>query len=648
MDMLVPLMLIGSLLTVCLLVLAGAWILFSKVSTRGLSSLIPRIDLTAWNRFWFTPADPTVLGLIRLTCGAITTYTLFAYTFMLQEFVGKDAWYDLPMRQEYLRARPNGVGPLAFPFGYEYAPAVPSTPEEKAYCEKYKAKWGVLPPLPFPHESESTDLDIFKARFGYDLRFYGLHPPQTEEEALYIPEYMDHPANIMRSASSRLSRPTAKEKQEIFDYMARPEHEGVDPRLAYSLGQPSWSMWFHVTDPLAMNVIHGLIVVVAFLFTIGLCTRLTSVLTWMASLWYIHRNPVLLFGVDTMMVILLLYLMIGPSGAALSVDRLIARWWSRAKPGVINRWRALWGRPALAEGAVQPAAYSPTPTPTVSANLAIRMLQVHLCIIYLVSGLSKLQGSAWWSGTAVWGTLANFEFAPMAFEIGGVQIYNEFLRALGRHQVLLDGFLTSACVFTLVFELGYAFLIWRPNTRWVFLAGAIILHGFIGILMGLKTFSLMMLVMNVGFLRREEVVKVLSVITWPILHLGAASRRAVPRTCARRLPSKAAVGSGQVSVASAWNNDQGRMRPRAALPGRAVGKTLKTSVKYFRPRPWRHGGPRRSVFPQWISTCSVVTWSSLAWSWERSTWLPSPRRAARRQARRKSPSRFTSRKMTPL
>src|SRR5262249_27032635 len=161
-----------------------------------------------------------------------------------------------------------------------------------------------------------------------------------------------------------------------------------------------------------------------------------------------------------------------------------------------------------------PAAYSAVPVPSVSANVAIRLLQVHLCVIYMVSGLSKLQGSAWWGGTAVWSTLANFEFAPMAFEINHVQVYNEFLRLLGRHQLLLNTFLTGAGLFTLAFEIGYAFLIWRPSTRWVFLSGAIVLHGLIGLFMGLKTFSLMMLVMNMAFLRWEEVSRCLTFIAW--------------------------------------------------------------------------------------------------------------------------------------
>src|SRR5207302_9191563 len=144
----------------------------------------------------------------------------------------------------------------------------------------------------------------FKLLYGYNLRYFGLQTPRNEEEdkLQYIDDYMKHPANILRRPPPAYPA-GVKEKEEIFDYMSR--HSGFDPRLAYTIGHPAWSIWFHVTDPAAMSVIHGLVVLVTFLFTIGLCTRLTSALTWLTSLWYIHRNPVLLFGVDTMMVILL-------------------------------------------------------------------------------------------------------------------------------------------------------------------------------------------------------------------------------------------------------------------------------------------------------------------------------------------------------
>jgi hypothetical protein len=285
-----------------------------------------------------------------------------------------------------------------------------------------------------------------------------------------------------------------------------------------------WSIWFHVLEPETMLVLHWLIVACAFLFMIGFCTRITTALTWFGSLCYIHRNPTALFGVDTMMTITLWYLMIGPCGAVFSVDAIIRRWWVRAKPGVVNGWRRFWKLPAL--DAVAPAA-SAEVVPSVSANVATRLLQIHVCIIYLIAGLAKLQGQTWWNGGALWLTLGNFEFAPMHF-----RLYMEFIRLLGRHQWLFDGFMMGGGLFTLAFEIGYAFLIWRPRLRWVFLAAAILLHGFIGLFMGLQTFSFMMLVMNMAFLRPEEA-------QWALSWFGAPAASAAATTAAPEL-----VGAG--------------------------------------------------------------------------------------------------------
>jgi hypothetical protein len=198
----------------------------------------------------------------------------------------------------------------------------------------------------------------------------------------------------------------------------------------------------------------------------------------------------------------------------------LARWWSEAKPRIVNRWRAFWG---LEPAAIAPAPLPPAkPEPSVSANVAVRLIQIHVCIIYLVAGLAKLLGKAWWEGTAVWGTLANFEFAPMQYEA-----YNWVLRMFGKNRFAFELFLTVSAYFTLVFEIGYAFLIWRPSLRWVILGMAIILHGFIGLFMGLKTFSLMMLVMNMAFLKPSEVRWALS---WFASKTGPPAESRAPKT----------------------------------------------------------------------------------------------------------------------
>src|SRR5262249_39661752 len=135
------------------------------------------------------------------------------------------------------------------------------------------------------------------------------------------------------------------------------------------------------------------------------------------------------------------------------------------------------------------------PAPSISANVALRLLQIHVCIIYLIAGVSKLQGASWWTGTAVWGTLCNFEFAPLNYEL-----YVLFLRKLSENRIVWELFMWTGSLFARFFEIGCVFLLWNSRPRWLSVPAAILLHGFIGMFMGLATFSFMMLVMNMAFL----------------------------------------------------------------------------------------------------------------------------------------------------
>jgi hypothetical protein len=348
--------------------------------------------IRAWNRFWFTPGDPTILGMIRICCGLVVFYVHLAYSYDLQTFFGKDAWLNLDMVN---RAR-----------------------------------------LQTPWVGPATGWDQLNPQAGHTLQEL-----------------------------------TPAEQEFILRW-------GAHPDLVMAYGQPLWSIYYHVTDPTWMWVAHGCILTSIFLFTIGFCTRVTSVLTWAGMLSYIQRAPTSLFGMDTIMIVVVLYLMIGPSGAALSVDRLIAR------------YRAT--REALRKHLPVPK-FAP-PAPQVSANLALRLLQVHVCIIYAASGLSKLQGAAWWNGLAVWGTMANYEFCPMR-----LQLYMDFLRVLCEHRWLWELVTTGGTYFTLAFEIGFAFLVWNTRLRWVIILAAVMLHVGIALFMGLVTFSMMMMVAVLSF-----------------------------------------------------------------------------------------------------------------------------------------------------
>ncbi|MFL5245671.1 MAG: hypothetical protein ACJ8FY_26545 [Gemmataceae bacterium] len=263
-------------------------------------------------------------------------------------------------------------------------------------------------------------------------------------------------------------------RQDELDYMQR---WAGNPRYTLAKGTPITSIWFHVVNPQWMTAVHIGILITMGLFTIGFCTRITAILTWLAALSYIQRSWATLFGMDTMMNILLIYLMIGPSGAAFSVDSWLKR------------------RRLAKEGHGLPPGVHPVPAPSVLANFATRLLQIHFCIIYLASATSKLQGSSWWSGTAIWGVAANWEFNPM-----DVSLYLNLVTFLAKHRLLWEIAMTSGVLFTLFVELGFPFLVWNTRLRPYMIMGSVMLHIGIGTIMGLATFSLMMLIMVMGFM----------------------------------------------------------------------------------------------------------------------------------------------------
>jgi hypothetical protein len=272
----------------------------------------------------------------------------------------------------------------------------------------------------------------------------------------------------------------AAEAKKLADYKRKwLSNSDVDPRQLWAQGYYIWSAWFHVTDPTWMIVIHVGFLICMLLFALGLWTPVTGLVTWLAMLSYVNRSTTTFFGQDTIMNVLVLYLTLAhlfarPGTAALSLDRLLWRWRS-ARQGVVV--------PASAN------------TMSSSATFAIRLMQIHFCLIYMGSGWSKLMGSAWWNGTAIWYTVANPEFANLH-----LNYYRELIVWLCRHRILWEISMTSGAMFTLLVEVGFPFLVWYPRMRWVMVAGAIMLHTGIALVMGLTGFSLMMLSLVVAFI----------------------------------------------------------------------------------------------------------------------------------------------------
>ncbi|HEX3725218.1 MAG TPA: HTTM domain-containing protein, partial [Pirellulales bacterium] len=190
---------------------------------------------------------------------------------------------------------------------------------------------------------------------------------------------------------------------------------------------------------------------------VGLWTRVTSILALVAALSYVGRVPGALFGLDQINVILAAYLAVGPSGSAFSLDRWLARRRAGTPLPVATSW---------------------------TANLAIRLIQIHMCIIYLFAGTAKLTGPAWWDGTALWMALGNMEYQSM--DMTWLANWPRLINAMTH--------------VTIYWEIFYCALIWPRLTRPVMLLLAIPLHMGIAICLGMTTFGLVMLIGNMAFI----------------------------------------------------------------------------------------------------------------------------------------------------
>ncbi|HQU45337.1 MAG: hypothetical protein B7Z73_16055 [Planctomycetia bacterium 21-64-5] len=140
----------------------------------------------------------------------------------------------------------------------------------------------------------------------------------------------------------------------------------------------------HGRGGLMLAHVAGMVVV--GLFTAGCFTRITAVGSLVVFLSYLHRAPMLTSGVEPLVAVLLFYLCLGPSGACCSVDRCVL---SRRKRN---------------------SEESSLPAPASSwATVALRLIQVHLTLIYAMMAVGKLATEWWWNGIGVWLLIARTE-----------------------------------------------------------------------------------------------------------------------------------------------------------------------------------------------------------------------------------------------
>jgi len=215
-----------------------------------------------------------------------------------------------------------------------------------------------------------------------------------------------------------------------------------------------WSLFSFATSNWQLYLLHAIGIVSISLFAAGLKTRVTAVVATVFVISYALRAPMFMGLVESLLCPLMIYLCLAPSGEYFSVDA-----WLQSKSS------------------------KDAPKPSLAAHVITRLIQVHVCMLYLMLSFAKLEHLVWWNGDAMWWILARPE---------------------GR---LLDlTFLSSSpklvyawTHFVILFQCLFAVLIWFRPLR-PLLAGVAAIHWILlGLATGFWEFSLLMIGLTMAF-----------------------------------------------------------------------------------------------------------------------------------------------------
>lgn len=197
----------------------------------------------------------------------------------------------------------------------------------------------------------------------------------------------------------------------------------------------------------------------ALCLTLGFWTRTSAVLVYLGlSLLHTRNAPIHNSG-DTVMMVMSIYLLLSPAGAACSLDRL---------------WRIFQGKEDDAPPAIIPWTQ--------------RLMQIQIAVLYLCASLNKITGPNWMDGTAVYYPLHLPE--SLRFPV------------LGRDNLYVLNVMTWG---TIAIEMALATFVWVPRLRLYVLTLGVLLHLGIEYSFNIPLFSALMITSYINFLTGDDI-----------------------------------------------------------------------------------------------------------------------------------------------
>ena len=207
-----------------------------------------------------------------------------------------------------------------------------------------------------------------------------------------------------------------------------------------------YSVFFLFRSEMALWIGHFVFLISLLWMAFGLkFTRVATIVAYALHLSFLRRNMAQGYGADLISAFFLFYLCLA------SYDRV-----SEKKP---VRMRHVFG------------------------SVALRLIQLQVCVIYAYSGLDKVRGAQWWAGEALWGVLANAQLARFDFSVFA-------------HFPILVTALTYS---TLAWEIYFPVLIWNRVLKPWMLGFGVALHVGISVMINIPFFGVLMMLSYIVF-----------------------------------------------------------------------------------------------------------------------------------------------------
>ena len=236
-----------------------------------------------------------------------------------------------------------------------------------------------------------------------------------------------------------------------------------------------------VIGPGYTPILAGVLLLSTLALTVGFRSQLAAAVTLVCMSLLFRADPLIFNTGDALLRHLLLFLALGPSGASLSVDS------ARRESG--GQWRF-----------------------PMRAPWALRLAQLQVALMYVVSFTQKLKGSTWRDGTAV----------------------SYVLRVVPDQRFALPNSISASTTWAHVFtwgtlgvEAAIALLVWNRLTRpWVLALGAA-LHLSIDLALRTGLFSWIVLASYVAFIPPETATRLVARFRRSSDELDVGARRQV-------------------------------------------------------------------------------------------------------------------------